>query len=91
MRRKTNEYLGPVSFDSVCPLFLEIPWGQQQKDCSEESWMKIDKEIKNILMESYEEVYSILNKRRGHIEKIAIILLERETLEGGELEKLLQE
>jgi cell division protease FtsH len=52
---------------------------------------KTDEEIKNILMESYEKARSIFNKRRGHIEKIARILLESETLEGGELEKLLQE
>ncbi len=50
----------------------------------------IDKEIQKILAEQFERAVEILNSKRRVLEEAATILLEKETIEGDELKKLLE-
>ncbi|MEA2021916.1 MAG: cell division protein FtsH, partial [Candidatus Caldatribacteriota bacterium] len=61
----------------------------QERDYSEEVANKIDKEVKTIIDNAYTRAKGILTKNRRKLKKIAKNLIERETLEGKELDMLL--
>jgi ATP-dependent Zn protease len=52
---------------------------------------EIDQEVRRIIDESYEQVKSILTRRRDELERIAEALIHKETLDRGELDRLLAE
>lgn len=85
-----SEELGPLSFDRGRPLFLDVPW-KPPKDYSEETARKMDEEIKTIITASYHKAKSVINERLDKVKKIAALLLEKESIEGDELRKLLEE
>ena len=61
----------------------------QERDYSEEIANKIDKEVTKIIENAYSRAKDILTKNKGKLKKIARNLIERETLEGKELDDLL--
>ena len=61
----------------------------EQRDYSEEIANKIDKEVKKIIESAYTRAKDILTKNKRKLKKIARNLMERETLEGKELDDLL--
>lgn len=61
----------------------------QERDYSEEVANKIDKEIRIIIDSAYAKAKEILTKNKRKLKKIATSLIERETLEGTELDLLL--
>ena len=61
------------------------------KSYSEEVASQIDEEVKRIVSECYERAKEILIKYRKQMEDIVELLLEKETLEGEELRKILEE
>jgi len=61
------------------------------KNYSEEVASQIDEEVKRIVSECYERAKEILIKYRKQMEDIVELLLEKETLEGEELRKILEE
>lgn len=61
----------------------------QERDYSEEVANKIDKEIRTIIDSAYARAKEILTKNKRKLKKIATSLIERETLEGTELDLLL--
>jgi len=61
------------------------------KNYSEEVASQIDEEVKRIVSECYERAKEILIKYRKQMEDIVEQLLEKETLEGEELRKILEE
>lgn len=83
-----SEILGLLSFDRNKPLFLGVPG--YEKDYSEETAGKIDKEVKSILDDAYEKAKSILKENVEKLNKISSILREKEIIEGDELRMLLQ-
>jgi len=58
----------------------------EMKDYSEETADKIDSEIKTILDECYKRAQEVLTANRGKVEEVAGVLIEKETLEGEDLE-----
>jgi ATP-dependent Zn protease len=50
----------------------------------------IDAEVSRIVDEAYQRVREILTSRREELERIATELIHRETLDRGQLEKLLR-
>jgi cell division protease FtsH len=77
-----------LSFDRNKSLFLGVPG--YEKDYSEETAGKIDKEVKSILDDAYEKAKSILKENVEKLNKISSILREKEIIEGDELRMLLQ-
>jgi cell division protease FtsH len=71
--------------------YLNTPFGSEEKNYSERTAEQIDTEARQIIDRQYERVKSILTRRRADLNLIATALLQKETLEYEELEKLLAE
>ena len=69
--------------------FLRVPFESEEKNYSEKTAEAIDREVREITDRLYERVKTILNERRADLDLIASVLIEKETLERDELEKLL--
>jgi cell division protease FtsH len=65
--------------------------GSFQRDCSEHTAETIDREVKDLLDRAYAEAKSILTAHRDKLERIAQVLLTRETLDRQAFEQLLAE
>ena len=61
----------------------------QHRDYSEETARKIDDEINNLVRKSYERAKDVLNDNLNILHKLAELLLEKETIMGRELDKLI--
>ncbi|MCX5776797.1 MAG: ATP-dependent zinc metalloprotease FtsH [Candidatus Firestonebacteria bacterium] len=61
----------------------------QEKDYSEDTSKKIDEEVRNIIEGCYIKAKKLLTKNRAKLEKIALALLERESLDGAEVEAII--
>lgn len=86
-----SEKLGPLTFgkkDEQIFLGREIA---KHKDYSEKTAVDIDEEVKRIVTEAYERAKKILEDNQGLLGVIANALLERETIEGQEIDKLIEE
>lgn len=82
-----SKKLGPVSFSSNDEVFLGRDFSTKQ-NYSEEISSEIDKEIKEILEESYAETKKILTENDERLENVARALLLVETLDGEQFERL---
>ncbi len=60
----------------------------EQKDYSERTALEIDREISKLIEEGYNTAKRILTENRSKLEALARKLIEQETLEGGDLEKV---
>ena len=89
-----SEAVGPVSVSSERrPMFLggrEGPGGfKMGRDVGDELSNTIDQEIRRIVEEARARAIRLLRDNSDSLEKIAEVLLEREVLEGPDLDKLL--
>ncbi len=64
------------------PVLLAGNDGLLQRDCSEKTAQKIDREVKELLDGAYVEAKEILTQHRDQLEKVASELLKAETLDG---------
>ncbi len=84
-----SEKLGPLSLGKRHgPVFL----GRdliETRNYSEEIAYEIDKEVRRIIDECYERARTLISEYRDRLERVAKALLERESLEGEELERAL--
>ncbi|MBU4298627.1 AAA family ATPase [Patescibacteria group bacterium] len=92
-RRLVKEYgmspLGPVSFGGrIESIFLGREFGED-KNYSEKVAEKIDKEVEKFIKGAEETAMKTLAKKKGLLEKIAKTLIEKETIEREEFEKLI--
>jgi len=86
-----SEKLGPLTFgkkDEQIFLGREI---SKHKDYSEKSAIEIDDEVKRIVIESYNTAKNLLTENRDLLEEFAKTLLEKETIDGAEIEALIRE
>jgi cell division protease FtsH len=81
--------IGTVFFGSEREVFLgrEMSMGQQ-RDYSEQTASVIDDEVRRIIDNRYQYVETVLTAHRDILDRIAELLLERETLEETELLKI---
>lgn len=86
-----SEAIGPVKYGANSEeVFLGREISQNQKDHSEETALKIDNEIRRILLESEAKCEKLLTENMDMLHKTSKILLERETLEGEELKMIMR-
>ena len=64
---------------------------QEERNFSESTAQEIDAEIKRLIEEANEEAMAILEKNRTCLNRIAETLLEKEVMQGEDLDKLLKE
>jgi cell division protease FtsH len=86
-----SERLGPLTFgkkDEQIFLGREIA---KHKDYSEKTAEEIDDEIKKIVTNAYENARKLLFDHRDLLDKLAAKLLEKETIDGQEIENLIEE
>jgi cell division protease FtsH len=85
-----SEVLGPVSFnDNPEEVFLGRELVHHQ-NFSEETSRMIDMEVKKVVTEAFEKSRRIISENREALDRIAGALLERETINSDELEKLIR-
>lgn len=83
-----SEALGPQNFSNREELLFLGREVQRSNEHSEETCRTIDKEVKRIIDEAHQEARDIIEKNRDKLESIAELLLERETLDGRDVEDL---
>ncbi len=85
-----SEKLGPVSYgDEDAEVFLGREF-LTRREHSEDKAREIDEELSRILRERYDEAMRLLRDHRAILDRIAVALLERETLDGADLALLLE-
>ncbi len=85
-----SEALGPRTFGEQEELIFLGREIHESRDYSEKLAEKIDEEISALVHGAMETARAILKKERAHLDRIAKILLEKETIEKDEFEALFQ-
>jgi cell division protease FtsH len=87
-----SEKLGPLTYVSEPrSAHLDLGLGGREREFSERTAQQIDEEMAGIIDETHQEVRRILTEQRGMLEKLAHILLEKESIDGEELKKFIDE
>jgi cell division protease FtsH len=87
-----SDELGAVSYNGHRRnAFLDMPFGPERGNYAEETAVKIDVEVKRILVEAHETARRVLRERRGTLDRISERLLEKEVIEGDELRSLIED
>jgi len=85
-----SDELGPVTFGKKSE---EIFLGReivQHRDYSETTAVLIDQEVKRIVKEASDRAENLLRKNEDVLHRIAKALLEREILDGEEIDRIIQ-
>jgi len=69
--------------------YLKMPFQTEEKNYSERTAEEIDEEIRRTIDNAYARVAGILVHRRDELNRIAAALIDKETLERAEIDKLL--
>jgi len=84
-----SETLGLVTYEKERKsMFLDSGFSSS-REYSEGTAERIDAEVARLMSEAHDRVHALLTERKGGLEAIAKALLEKETLLGEELKKLL--
>ena len=62
----------------------------QRRETSERTAQLVDDEVKRFIDEAYEKARQILMENRDLLERIALTLLDRETIDGADLDLILR-
>ncbi len=83
-----SENLGPLTFghDPAQP-FVGRDYGMGQ-EYSDETAQKIDTEIRRVVDEAYDMAGRLLNEHREELDKISLLLIDKETIDKEEFEAL---
>ncbi|MGH7381594.1 MAG: ATP-dependent zinc metalloprotease FtsH [Candidatus Methylomirabilales bacterium] len=84
-----SEKLGPLTFgkrEEMIFLGKEIA---QHQDYSEQTAQEIDQEVRRFVIEAYERAKELAKSRVGALHALAAALLEREVLEGAEVDVII--
>jgi cell division protease FtsH len=83
-----SENLGPLTFghDPAQP-FVGRDYGMGQ-EYSDETAEKIDAEIRRVVDEAYDRAGKLLNEHRDELDKISLLLIDKETIDRDEFEAL---
>ncbi|MBL8718302.1 MAG: ATP-dependent zinc metalloprotease FtsH [Myxococcales bacterium] len=83
--------LGPLAYgDSDENPFLGREMSMHHATYSADTAKKIDDEIRRIVTEQYDRARNILTEQRDKLERLAEALLDRETVDGSELDAILE-
>jgi cell division protease FtsH len=80
--------IGSVSFSGGQEVFIGRDWGKD-RNYSEKTAETIDAEVRRLVEDAEKKAVAILTKNRKTLEKLTKILLEKEVVEGWELDEML--
>jgi cell division protease FtsH len=83
-----SENLGPQSFGDHQEFMFLARELVRAPEYSEYTARKIDEEVEQLLRKCYDRAYQILTAKRDKLEYVANLLLERETLDGRDVEEI---
>ena len=89
-----SEKLGSVAYERDPGNFLagaDRPYPVRERDYADETAAAVDEEVRAIVDDVFERAQGILKARRAILDRAAKKLLEKETLEQGDLEALIRE
>ena len=76
-----SEKFGLVMLESIENQYLD---GRAVSQCSDETGTEIDKEVREIINSCYEKAKQMINENRDILDRIAGVLIERESITGKE-------
>ncbi len=82
--------LGPISFSDGRSLSFITGEITESKNYSEQTAIKIDQEIERIIKDAEKIAIDILTKNKNLLEKLAKILIKKETIEKEEFDKIIK-
>jgi cell division protease FtsH len=83
-----NTSLGQIAYEKQVQSFLMPMQSMSEKDYSEQTAREIDCEIRKIIDQQYGRAKFILNHYNEAVAKAAELLLEKETIQGSELDEI---
>jgi cell division protease FtsH len=84
-----SDVIGPISYASdEESVFLGRDFTSRRRDYSETIANQIDDEVRRFIMEGYNEARRLLTDNREVLDKLAVALLERETLDAEEVDAI---
>ena len=84
-----SEELGPLTFGKKEEqIFLGREF-TQHRDYSEMTAQKIDEEVRDIVIGAYKKAAQLIKDNEDNLHKMANVLLEKETLNSGEIDELM--
>ena len=86
-----SDRLGPMAFESHQHVFLGEDLMNAQRDYSDDTARVIDEEIELLLRAQEERAQNLLNTHRKGLDLVAKALLEKETVDGAEVGRLVQQ
>lgn len=86
-----SERLGLLTHSHQQSRYLDMGLAPREREFSERTAQQIDEEKSRIIDEAHQQVLLKLNDHRRSLEKLAAILLEKESIDGEELKNFAQE
>jgi cell division protease FtsH len=83
-----SQSLGPVGFSSGSPMYLG---GEEvrSRPYAEATQRVIDEEVSKLLREAEQRALELLRAHRDALDKLTALLLERETVDGTDVDEIL--
>jgi cell division protease FtsH len=86
-----SDAVGPMAWSGHQQVFLGEDLMTQGREYSDDTAKMIDEEVFRILHEQEARAYEVLTKHRRALDLVAEALLERETIDGGEVARIVHE
>jgi cell division protease FtsH len=92
MRFGMNAALGQVALDDAPQTYLGVPQAPfgAPRQFSEQTAREIDLAVRDLVEQAFQKALQLLGAKRALLERLAQLLLEKETLTGDELRALLK-
>ena len=85
-----SDKLGPMTYgQGKQPQFLEDAFPIPRHEVSEETVREIDQEVRTLITDAHERATGVLQAQRKTLDMLAHKLLEKETIEGAELRRII--
>ena len=86
-----SEKLGPIAYgENEESVFLGREFAQRREDYSQETAREIDQEVRRIVESQYQVARRVIRENRDKLDRLALALLERETLDAEEIDAALE-
>ncbi|HQJ57015.1 MAG TPA: ATP-dependent zinc metalloprotease FtsH [Caldisericia bacterium] len=86
-----SDKLGPLTFGRKTEFVFLGRDIASERDYSEQVAYEIDKEVRKTIEDCFERAKNILKENSEGVKKVVEILIEKETIEGDELKKILED